>query len=120
MSFGKTQRNDKRGSMEVTSSNHQRQGGQARPAVERIQIQDGPTAPISTTRPSWGHDLRLILVLVLFAAGRFGLEFFRARTVVFGGLSLAQWVCLEMGVGVLAVLFLSGHRAGSAALRESG
>ena len=55
--------------MEVTSSNHQRQGGQARPAVERIQIQDGPTAPISTTRPSWGHDLRLILILVLFAAG---------------------------------------------------
>jgi phosphatidylglycerol:prolipoprotein diacylglycerol transferase len=59
------------------------------------------------------------LYLVLFGAGRFGLEFLRERTVAFGGLSLAQWVCLEMVVAMLPVLVVSGWRARALSLRES-
>lgn len=44
------------------------------------------------------------LYLVLFGTSRFGLEFLRERSVAFGGLSMAQWVCLELAVaGVLAL-----------------
>jgi phosphatidylglycerol---prolipoprotein diacylglyceryl transferase len=35
------------------------------------------------------------LYLALYGASRFLLEFLRERTPVFGGLSLAQWICLE-------------------------
>ncbi len=34
--------------------------------------------------------------LLLFAVGRFVLEFFRDSSALFGGLSLAQWVCVEI------------------------
>jgi phosphatidylglycerol:prolipoprotein diacylglycerol transferase len=49
--------------------------------------------------------------LVLWAAGRFGVEFFRQRDLALGGLSLAQWVCLELAVISGAVLLLSGRLA---------
>jgi phosphatidylglycerol:prolipoprotein diacylglycerol transferase len=51
------------------------------------------------------------LYLLVFAAGRLMLEFLREREVVFGGLSLAQWVCLEMVLVFALILFLSRRRA---------
>lgn len=51
------------------------------------------------------------LYLVLFSLGRFALEFFRERTVAFGGLSIAQWVCLELAVTGCIALVLSRKRA---------
>jgi phosphatidylglycerol:prolipoprotein diacylglycerol transferase len=50
------------------------------------------------------------LYLVLFGASRFGLEFLRERSIAFGGLSLAQWVCLELAVAGAAALALSVRR----------
>ena len=46
--------------------------------------------------------------LVLFGIGRFGLEFFRERHLVWGGLSMAQWVCLEMAAGG-AIMLATAH-----------
>jgi phosphatidylglycerol:prolipoprotein diacylglycerol transferase len=51
------------------------------------------------------------LYLVLYGAGRFMLEFLRERTPAFGGLSLAQWICLELVVVVTPALVLSHRRA---------
>ena len=51
------------------------------------------------------------LYLVLFGAGRFVLEFARERTLSFGGLSLAQWICLELIVVMAPALALSHRRA---------
>lgn len=45
------------------------------------------------------------LYLVLFGLGRFGLEFWRQRTLAFAGLSLAQLLCLET-VAVVGVTWL--------------
>jgi phosphatidylglycerol:prolipoprotein diacylglycerol transferase len=48
--------------------------------------------------------------MLLFAAGRFVLEFYRERPSLFFGLSLAQWLCLEIFVsGALWWLWMS-HR----------
>jgi phosphatidylglycerol---prolipoprotein diacylglyceryl transferase len=55
------------------------------------------------------------LYLVLYGASRFGLEFLRERKIVFGGLSLAQWVCLELAIVAALVLAVSGHRVRAAA-----
>jgi len=57
------------------------------------------------------------LYLVLFGFGRFGLEFLRVRTPSVGGLSVAQWVCLEIAALSAIALAISRARAG-AALRE--
>lgn len=38
------------------------------------------------------------LYLVLYGASRFAIEFLRDRQIAFGGLSAAQWVCLEVAV----------------------
>jgi phosphatidylglycerol:prolipoprotein diacylglycerol transferase len=54
------------------------------------------------------------LYLVLFGIGRFGLEFLRERTTAFGGLSLAQWVCLEIAVVFALALVASRRRAARA------
>jgi phosphatidylglycerol:prolipoprotein diacylglycerol transferase len=51
------------------------------------------------------------LYLALFGAGRFVLEFVRERTLSFGGLSLAQWICLELAVACGLALALSRRRA---------
>ena len=51
------------------------------------------------------------LYLVLFGVSRFALEFLRERNVSFGGLSLAQWVCLEIVVAFSLTLFISSRRA---------
>ncbi|MBV9866732.1 MAG: prolipoprotein diacylglyceryl transferase [Abitibacteriaceae bacterium] len=50
------------------------------------------------------------LYLVLFGFGRFGLEFWRERHIVFGGLSMSQWVCLEMAMGSLLMLTIFNKR----------
>lgn len=57
------------------------------------------------------------LYLVLFGLSRFGLEFFRERTIFYGGLSMAQWACLEMMV--VGCLLLAGSMRRARALRES-
>jgi phosphatidylglycerol---prolipoprotein diacylglyceryl transferase len=57
------------------------------------------------------------LYLVLFGLSRFGLEFFRERTMFYAGLSMAQWACLEM-VLVGAVL-LAGSMRRARSLSES-
>ncbi len=51
------------------------------------------------------------LYLVLFGLTRFGLEFFRERTILYAGLSMAQWACLEMVVVGAALLAGSMRRA---------
>jgi phosphatidylglycerol:prolipoprotein diacylglycerol transferase len=51
------------------------------------------------------------LYIVLFGISRFALEFLRERNVAFGGLSVAQWVCLEMSVMFSLTLFISRRRA---------
>lgn len=53
------------------------------------------------------------LYLVLYGASRFAIEFFRERTVGFGGLSLPQWVTLEMMILGTLALIVSGRRAGA-------
>ncbi len=55
------------------------------------------------------------LYLVLYGASRFALEFLRERNLAFGGLSLAQWVCLEIAIVAALVLAVSGHRVRAAA-----
>jgi phosphatidylglycerol---prolipoprotein diacylglyceryl transferase len=57
------------------------------------------------------------LYLVLFGLTRFGLEFFRERTIFYGGLSMAQWACLEMVVA--GSLLLAGSMRRARALSES-
>lgn len=47
------------------------------------------------------------LYLVLFGSSRFLLEFLRERSVSFGGLSLAQWTCLELAVTGAVALWRS-------------
>ena len=54
------------------------------------------------------------LYLVLYGASRFGLEFLRERNLAFGGLSLAQWVCLEMAMVASLALVVSSRRARAA------
>ena len=54
--------------------------------------------PLRAKLPREGDLFRLYLLL--FAAGRFVLEFFRERPALWAGLSLAQWVCLEIAVSV--------------------
>jgi phosphatidylglycerol:prolipoprotein diacylglycerol transferase len=49
------------------------------------------------------------LYLAFFAASRVLLEFTRHRSILAGGLSLAQWVCLELLVS-LALAWLVGRR----------
>jgi phosphatidylglycerol:prolipoprotein diacylglycerol transferase len=48
------------------------------------------------------------LYLVLWGSSRFVMEFLRQRDVAAGGLSTAQWVCME--IAVLSTLFLLRHR----------
>jgi phosphatidylglycerol:prolipoprotein diacylglycerol transferase len=50
------------------------------------------------------------LYLVLFGVSRFMLEFLRERNVSFGGLSWAQWVCLEMAGVFSLTLMISSRR----------
>jgi phosphatidylglycerol---prolipoprotein diacylglyceryl transferase len=59
------------------------------------------------------------LYLVLYGTGRFGLEFLRERNLAFGGLSLAQWVCLEITVIAVVGLFVPGWRAAVALRSEA-
>jgi phosphatidylglycerol:prolipoprotein diacylglycerol transferase len=58
------------------------------------------------------------LFLVLYGAGRFGLEFARYRDKLYFGLDLAQWVCLELVLAGTAMLviprLLSAGRARTA------
>jgi phosphatidylglycerol---prolipoprotein diacylglyceryl transferase len=54
------------------------------------------------------------LYLVLYGVSRFGLEFLRERNLAFGGLSLAQWVCLEIAVVAWLALDTSRRRVRSA------
>jgi phosphatidylglycerol:prolipoprotein diacylglycerol transferase len=49
------------------------------------------------------------LYLALFVAGRFVIEFTREPSTLYAGLSLAQWVCAEIGVG-LVVTHVWMHR----------
>lgn len=51
------------------------------------------------------------LYLVLWGTGRFLLEFLRFRHISFGGLSLAQWVCLEIVVLAGLALAVSVYRS---------
>jgi phosphatidylglycerol---prolipoprotein diacylglyceryl transferase len=55
------------------------------------------------------------LYLVLYGISRFGLEFLRERNLAFGGLSLAQWVCVE--IAVVASVALAVSRRHTAAAR---
>ena len=50
------------------------------------------------------------LYLVLFCLGRFLLEFFRERSLVFAGLSLAQIVCLETAAAIALTYLLTQRR----------
>ncbi len=50
------------------------------------------------------------LYLVLFGLSRFALEFLRVRSLSFGGLSIAQWVCLELAVLSAVGLVISSRR----------
>jgi len=44
--------------------------------------------------------------LLLYGTSRFGIEFFRERDHLFGGLSLAQWFCLELAIaGALSLTY---------------
>lgn len=52
------------------------------------------------------------LYLVLFGVGRFSVELVRERSAAFGGLSLAQWVSLELALFGAAALVLSYRRRG--------
>jgi phosphatidylglycerol:prolipoprotein diacylglycerol transferase len=56
------------------------------------------------------------LYLALFGGGRFLLEFLREREIIFGGLSLAQWLCLELTVMGALALILSDRRTPRQAL----
>src|SRR5262249_48330068 len=47
------------------------------------------------------------LYLVLMGITRFGLEFFRERNLMISGLSLVQWICLELVVLFSIALFVS-------------
>ena len=47
--------------------------------------------------------------VILFAAGRLGIEFFRHHDSLIAGLSMAQWVCLEMVI-VFSVVWLLARR----------
>ena len=46
------------------------------------------------------------LYLALWASGRFCVEFFRDHDHLYGGLSIAQWFCLQTAVLALVVLYL--------------
>jgi phosphatidylglycerol---prolipoprotein diacylglyceryl transferase len=54
------------------------------------------------------------LYLVLYGVSRFGLEFLRERNLAFGGLSLVQWVCVEMAVVAAVALSFSRRHAATA------
>lgn len=49
--------------------------------------------------------------LVLYGAGRFGVEFFRVHDRLYAGLSLAQWVSLELALAGAVALWLSAWAA---------
>jgi phosphatidylglycerol:prolipoprotein diacylglycerol transferase len=49
--------------------------------------------------------------LLLYGASRFGIEFTRERHVALGGLSVAQWVCLEMTITGVLALWLARRKA---------
>lgn len=53
--------------------------------------------------------------LLLYGASRFGIEFSRERHLAFGGLSVAQWVCVETAV-VAAIALWRSRRATSGVL----
>lgn len=53
--------------------------------------------------------------LLLSGIARFGLEFVRQRTLAWGGLSLAQWVSLEVALTAAILLMISHHLPHSAA-----
>ncbi len=67
------------------------------------------------TLPREGDLFRLYLVL--FGLSRFGLEFFRERTIFLAGLSMAQWACLEMVL--VGALLLTGSIRRARTLSES-
>lgn len=48
--------------------------------------------------------------LVIFGLTRFGLEFVRWRESLYFGLSAMQWFCLELVVGVAALITLGRHQ----------
>lgn len=57
--------------------------------------------------------------LVLYGVSRFGLEFLRFRDKLYFGLSMAQWVCLELALaGAAGLLWL--HFAGRPATTRNG
>jgi phosphatidylglycerol:prolipoprotein diacylglycerol transferase len=63
---------------------------------------------LAVYRPRVEGD-RFWLYILLFAAGRFVIEFFRQHETLRGGLSLAQWVCLEAAV-LVSVAWSLRHR----------
>jgi phosphatidylglycerol:prolipoprotein diacylglycerol transferase len=69
----------------------------------------GVLAALRERMPREGDLFRLYLAL--FGTSRFLLEFLRERTMSFGGLSLAQWICLELAVTGALALALSYRRA---------
>lgn len=54
------------------------------------------------------------LYLLLWAGGRFGVEFFREHDHLYGGLSIAQWFCIQTAIlaGVVLVVKLRKERRG--------
>ncbi|MGD9683861.1 MAG: prolipoprotein diacylglyceryl transferase [Candidatus Obscuribacterales bacterium] len=52
--------------------------------------------------------------LIAWGSGRFVLEFFRERTEVVAGLSLAQWLCLEIALAMAVGLFVRSRKKESA------
>lgn len=59
------------------------------------------------------------LYLVLYGSGRFIVEEFRERTLGLGGLSLAQWVSLELAIMGIVALILSTRRPVRAEIRPA-
>ncbi len=65
-----------------------------------------------------GEGTLFRVYLVLFGASRFALEFLRERTLAYAGLSLAQWVCLELVLVLLIALALAHRRRWALATGE--
>lgn len=49
--------------------------------------------------------------LLLYGASRFAIEFTRERHIALGGLSVAQWVCLEIAISGALALWLARRKA---------
>lgn len=62
-------------------------------------------AIVLCVRPKLREGESWILYLILFGASRFVIEFWRERSVVFGGLSVAQMVCLILAISSIGILW---------------